>query len=569
MDIYLHTSEGTALPGILASSQANNNADRGGSGQPAECLQFTNTATINSLFGGPDFNIMLLFFSSGPDEPGEANPPPPGLTINQQYIVFRGVSAPGITEYRTDSGTVFGHANAAGAEAVGAAFFDLTQPSPIICGEQRPPVTDASGSIHLECYSSAGSIPIYFDTSGNRLVSPEYRAKPNIVAPDGGNTTFFGFDIVNDTDGVPYASDADDWPNFFGTSASAPHAAGVAALMLDAANLGLAPDEVYSMLENTAIDMGSVGPDSDSGHGFIQADLAVEAADGGSPGNRSPVANDDSAETDEDVAVAIDVVANDSDPDNDVLTITNVTEGSDGAVSYAGEIVTYTPHSDFNGTDSFEYTVSDGDLADTATVVVTVNPVNDAPTAVNDSGATDQDTAVTVDVLSNDNDPEGDPLTVASVTTPSYGGVSINVDGTVTYSPNGIFTGVDYFDYTASDGILTDTATVSITVTQSEPLSCADLYSDKRSCQNDSNCIWVGHPKNGACEEAACTVSETPSELSCADGLDNDCDGLVDSDDPDCPTEPPADCSTYDNSTDCKADGACRWNRKNEICLAK
>jgi hypothetical protein len=543
MDIHLITSPGALLSGIVASSQTNNNKDRGGSGQPAECLQFTNTPTINSLFGGPDYNILLVFYSSGPNQPGLDNPPPPGLTINQQYVLFKGTNAPGVTEYRTDNGTLYGHANAAGGAAVGAAFYDLSQDSPFVCGEGRLPVADSSGTIRLECFSSAGSIPVYFDTDGNRLTSPEDRGKPNIVAPDGGNTTFFGFDIVNDPDGTPYASDTDVSPNFFGTSAGAPHVAAVAALMLDAAPT-LEPGDVQGILEDTAIDMGAPGSDSDSGSGFIQADNAVAAALGGSPENNPPVAATDSATTDEDTPLIINVLDNDSDPDGDILTISNVTQGANGTVETNNdETVTYTPNEDFNGTDSFEYTLSDGDLTDAATVSVIINPVNDAPTAFADSAITDANVPVDIHVLTNDTDPDND----------------------VTYEPNPGFSGEDSFEYTASDGNLTDTAIVSVTVNSPQTPSCAILYSDKRSCQNDPSCTWVGNPKNGSCQGASPVCEDV--ESSCSDGVDNDCDGFVDSADAeDCP---PLNCSAYDDLTTCKADTACRWSRKDSVCLAR
>jgi len=105
--------------------------------------------------------------------------------------------------------------------------------------------------------------PILFDTAGNRLTIPQMRLKPEIVAPDGANTTFFGRD-----------AEPDGFPNFFGTSAAAPHAAAVAALMIQAVPT-TTPERVYEILETTAIDMGPPGFDFDSGFGLIQADQAL------------------------------------------------------------------------------------------------------------------------------------------------------------------------------------------------------------------------------------------------------------------------------------------------------
>ena len=185
------------------------------------------------------------------------------------------------------------------------------------------------------------------------------------------------------------------------------------------------------------------------------------------PVNDAPVANDDIASTDEDNALTVDVLDNDTDVDGDELTVVSTTEPSNGSVVINEDgTVTYTPNENFNGTDSFEYTIEDEDgLQDTATVTITVNPVNDAPVANDDTASTDEDNVVTVDVLDNDTDVDGDELTVVSTTQPSNGNVAINEDGTITYTPNENFNGTDSFEYTIEDEDgLQDTATVTITV---------------------------------------------------------------------------------------------------------
>ncbi|MCB9009759.1 MAG: tandem-95 repeat protein [Ardenticatenaceae bacterium] len=155
--------------------------------------------------------------------------------------------------------------------------------------------------------------------------------------------------------------------------------------------------------------------------------------------NAAPVAVDDSATTDEDTAVTIDVLANDSDSDGDSLTVESVTDPTNGTVVNNGTDVTYTPNANFNGVDSFSYTVSDGNGgSDTATVTITVNGVNDAPVANDDSATTDEDTAVTIDVLANDSDSDGDSLTVESVTHPTNG-TAVNNATDVTYTPDAGF----------------------------------------------------------------------------------------------------------------------------------
>jgi subtilisin family serine protease len=170
--------------------------------------------------------------------------PPPSLL---KYI-WQGVGTE-ILEYDTKSSTVFGHPNAAGTRAVAAAFYAKTP-----AFGTTPPV--------LEDFSSRGGTPILFSTTGAPV--NEQRNKPEITAPDGTNTTFFGEPQPN------------GFPPFFGTSAAAPHAAAVAALLLQAAP-SLTPAQVYEALEQTALAMGPPGFNFDSGFGLIQADAALAA----------------------------------------------------------------------------------------------------------------------------------------------------------------------------------------------------------------------------------------------------------------------------------------------------
>jgi CshA-type fibril repeat protein len=200
---------------------------------------------------------------------------------------------------------------------------------------------------------------------------------------------------------------------------------------------------------------------SDGNGGTATATVTVTVA----PVNDAPVAVNDSATTNEDVPVTIPVLANDSDVDGDPLTVTGATAGN-GTVSINPDgTITYTPNSDFNGTDTVSYTISDGKGGtSTATVTVTVNPVNDAPVAVNDNAITDEGSPVTIPVLANDSDVDGDPLTVTNASA-GNGTVTINPDGTITYTPNAHFNGTDTISYTISDGNGgTDTATVTVTV---------------------------------------------------------------------------------------------------------
>jgi hypothetical protein len=228
LDIYLLNASATQ---VLAGSHIPNV-----NGDPVEVFAF-----VNNTGAAADFNFVITNFQG----------PNPGL---MKYVLFNFNGT--IQEFATNSSTIYGHINAATAEAVGAAAYFNTPAFGV-----SPPV--------LDFYSSSGGTPILFDSAGNRLANAEIGSKPEIVAPDGGDTTFFG----TDTNG-------NGFPNFFGTSAAAPHAAGVAALLLQA-KPGSTPLQIYAALENTAIDMGASGFDYDTGFGLIQANTALAVAPGG------------------------------------------------------------------------------------------------------------------------------------------------------------------------------------------------------------------------------------------------------------------------------------------------
>ena len=182
--------------------------------------------------------------------------------------------------------------------------------------------------------------------------------------------------------------------------------------------------------------------------------------------NDDPIAGNDALSTNEDVTGSLNVLANDSDPNGDPLSVGSVSNPANGsAANLGGGVVSYTPDPDFNGTDSFTYVLIDGEGGtDTGTVTVTVNPVNDAPNAVNDSATTNEDAPVTINVRANDSDPDGDALTITSVSNPPNGTAAIQ-SGNVLYTPDPNFNGTDSFTYTISDGNGgSDTATVTVTV---------------------------------------------------------------------------------------------------------
>lgn len=175
-------------------------------------------------------------------------------------------------------------------------------------------------------------------------------------------------------------------------------------------------------------------------------------------------------------ATTIDLKANDTDADNDALTVTAVTQPAHGTATLnANGTVSYAPTNGYTGSDSFTYTVSDG-RGGTAVGVVTITNNNQAPILVNDAATAAAVTPVTVNVLANDSDPDGQALAVRSVTQGANGTVAINANGTVTYTPNTGFSGTDTFSYTVFDGCAEVTATVTITVTPPPPTCDAGGY---------------------------------------------------------------------------------------------
>jgi hypothetical protein len=161
------------------------------------------------------------------------------------------------------------------------------------------------------------------------------------------------------------------------------------------------------------------------------------------------------------------VLANDHDVNGDALSVISVTQPLHGVVLIELDgTITYTPTTDYHGSDSFVYIVSDGNGGlDDAMVTLTVTPVNDDPVAADDAATTDEDIPVNVAVLANDTDVDGDALNAISVTQPLHGVALIELDGTITYTPTTGYHGSDSFVYIVSDGHGgLDEATVTLTV---------------------------------------------------------------------------------------------------------
>jgi serine/threonine protein phosphatase PrpC len=322
---------------------------------------------------------------------------------------------------------------------------------------------DALNAIGAEAYS---------------LGEPNTPDGPTLGTP---NTFFFAFGSVG---GAPiFAPDAVD-----DTLTTAQATAGVVNVLANDTDANgdtlavttPAPTAAHGTVSCTAVGActytpaaGYSGADSftygvSDGHGGTDtASVAVTVTPGA---NTAPNAIDDSLTTAEDTAGAVNVLANDTDAEGDARTVTTLApSASHGTVACtAAGVCTYTPQANYSGPDSFTYGISDGHGGtDTATVAVTVTPVNDAPDAVGDTVTTPEDTATTVSVLANDTDVDGDTLSVStSAPAAGHGTVACTVAGVCTYTPQANYSGPDFFAYGISDGHGgTDTATVAVTVT--------------------------------------------------------------------------------------------------------
>ena len=182
----------------------------------------------------------------------------------------------------------------------------------------------------------------------------------------------------------------------------------------------------------------------------------------------APNVGADTTTTTQGTAVTIPVLGNDSAANGGTLTVTAVGKPQFGAAATDGQNVTYTPNATFVGVDHFTYIVSDGTGAQAAgSVTITVNgPTgpNQPPTAANDNGETTSGTPVTIPVLGNDSDPNGDTLLITIDSQPAHG-TAVVQNGQIVYTPAASYTGVDSFTYIISDGNGgTATATVTVTV---------------------------------------------------------------------------------------------------------
>lgn len=287
LDIFLLSADGSR---VLAAAAQNNLGN-----DPIEVLEYFNHETD----GESGFRLLIVHSQGRYPE------------LVKYYIPTKFTGS--IDSYSTESSTIIGHSNAEGAITVGASLYTRT--------EQFGHSTN-----EVEEFSSKGGTPILFDQNGIRFnESYRVRLKPDITAPNGVNTTFFeGEDL-----------DSDGFPNFRGTSASAPHVAGIVALMLEA-NPKLTPQNVKQILQETASDITSSsveslpdGFDFSSGYGLVHGYKAVQSA-------REWVPNEDGSTNSDDLYPPLDGIQAENEPVLDDLSFYKPVVTGAGTLSYLG-----------------------------------------------------------------------------------------------------------------------------------------------------------------------------------------------------------------------------------------
>ncbi|GAA4932738.1 Ig-like domain-containing protein [Actinoplanes utahensis] len=192
--------------------------------------------------------------------------------------------------------------------------------------------------------------------------------------------------------------------------------------------------------------------------------------------NAAPTARDDAVTVPTGRQSRIEVLVNDDDPNGDPLTVTVDVAPGHGTATVSGGGVAYQPVTGYSGTDTLRYTISDG-RGGTSAANVTIELVNAVPVARADAVTTDTGTPVTVDVIANDSDPNGEQLTVSGWTAAAHGTIAAGSGGTLTYTPDPGFTGIDGFGYTVRDPHrASETAVVTVTVRNAAPVAFDDTY---------------------------------------------------------------------------------------------
>ena len=213
----------------------------------------------------------------------------------------------------------------------------------------------------------------------------------------------------------------------------------------------------------------------------------------------APVATDDTATTAEDTPLSIPMtvlLANDTDDDRQTLAVTAVANAAHCSAAISGTSVVVTPAANYDGAATFDYTITDGTLTASATVTVTVTPVDDAPVASDQSVTVDEDSSIAVTLGATDIDSPS----LDYVAAPPAHGTLTGTAPNLTYTPSQFFSGSDSFTFTASDGQLSsNVATVSITVTHE--IECGDGVTEgSEQCDDGASNGSAGDGCNAACQ---------------------------------------------------------------------
>ena len=253
-----------------------------------------------------------------------------------------------------------------------------------------------------------------------------------------------------------------------GTSMATPNVAGSIALLASYYPDSTMAERRAMIIDNVDIKDTLNGKIASSGR--VNINNALKEKEVTPEPNTAPVAEDDNASTAYETNVTIDVLANDSDKDEDTLTIDSFTSPENGKVEKQDSKLIYTPSENFSGEDSFTYTITDGVDKSEAKVTITVKEEekkNSIPVAKDDNRTTSYETSISINVLENDSDLDNEELSIKSYTTSTNGTVE-QTDGELVYTPNDEFFGEDSFGYTITDGIDTAKAKVVVNVEEEE-----------------------------------------------------------------------------------------------------
>jgi hypothetical protein len=198
------------------------------------------------------------------------------------------------------------------------------------------------------------------------------------------------------------------------------------------------------------------------------------------PPNSAPSAKADSASTRHNQSVTIAVLSNDSDAEGQALSVNSFSQPSHGTVSLSGTSLIYTPALNYVGADSFSYSAKDSLGATSGNATVTLNVTNAAPVAAGDSRTTNFNTAVSIAVLGNDSDSDGDAISINDFGPAQHGTVSQS-GANLVYTPAANYSGSDSFTYTVKDSLGAVSGSATVTLTVNGPPNTAPIIDSFRS----------------------------------------------------------------------------------------